>query len=78
MMNEVQLLKLKKQVEDAKQEVSELRGHQLALLKQLKDEWECKDIPTAEKKLKAMQKELEEFDQQIEEGVTELEEKYGV
>lgn len=78
MMNETQLLKLKKQVEEAKTEVSELKGHQSALLKQLKEEWGCSDITTAEKKLKSLQKEIEEVNQSIEEGIAELEEKYNV
>jgi len=78
MLNETQLLKLKKQVEEAKTEVSELRGHQSALTKQLKEEWGCKDIAEAEKKLKAMQKEIEQIDASIAEGIKELEENYDV
>lgn len=78
MLNETQLLKLKKQVEEAKQEVSELKGHSSALLKQLNEEWGCKDISAAEKKLVAMRKELESIDASIEAGLKELEEKYDV
>lgn len=76
MLNETQLLKLKKQVEEAKTEVSELKGHQSALMKQLKEEWGCISVIEAEKKLKKMTKELEDFSKQIEEGIKELEETY--
>ena len=75
-MTEQDLLKLKKEVDDAKQNVSELKGQQTALLKQLKDDWKCNSIEDAEKKLKTMNKEIDSLQQQIEKGIQEIEEKY--
>ncbi len=43
-MTETQLLELKKKIEEARQTTSELKGHQGALLKQLKDNWVCSDV----------------------------------
>jgi hypothetical protein len=75
-MTEQELLKLKKQVDEAKTKVSELNGHKTALLKQLKDDWKCNSIEDAEKKLKLMNKEIDNISQQIETGIEELETKY--
>lgn len=75
-MTENDLLQLKKKVDEAKTKVSELTGHKTALLKQLKDDWKCDSIEEAEKKLKLMNKEIENISQQIETGIEELESKY--
>ena len=77
-MDEKQLLELKKKVDAAKSKVSELNGHQQALLKQLKDDWGCKTIDEAEKKLKSMKDEIGQLEQSIREGVKDLEEKYSI
>ena len=76
-MNERELLDLKHQIEDAKTSVSELKGQQQMLMKQLKDEWKCNTIEEAERKIKSMGKEIDALQTQIDEGVKELEEKYG-
>lgn len=75
-MTEQDLLKLKKQVDEAKTKVSELNGHKTALLKQLKEDWKCNSIEDAEKKLKSMNKEIDDLSQQIETGIEELKSKY--
>ncbi len=77
-MTERELLELKKKVDEAKSTVSELTGHKQALMKQLKDDWNCKSAEEAQKKLKSMNKEIEDIESQIEEGVKELEEKYNI
>ena len=77
-MTETDLLKLKKKVEDAKNTTAELKGHQTALLKQLKDEWGCYNIDEAEIKIKTMSKDIDKLTQQIETGSEEIEEKYQV
>ena len=64
-MTEQDLLKLKRQVEDAKTEVNQLQGQRTALLKQLKDDWGCKTVEEAEAKVKAMEKEIEKISDQI-------------
>lgn len=74
-MTEQELLKLKKKVEDAQTQVSELKGQLQAQIKQLKDDWGCKTIEEAEKKLKTMDKDLSTLEEQITIGIEELEEK---
>ena len=73
-MNEVELLKLKSDIDKAKTAVSELTGQKNALMRQL-EEWDCKTIEQAEKKLKEMQSEISVIDNKIEEGVKALEAK---
>jgi len=77
-MTEQQLLKLKQDVDAAKTKVSELTGQRTALMKQLKDDWGCKTVEEAEAKLQGMESAVEQLGQQIDEGVTELKEKYGL
>jgi hypothetical protein len=77
-MTEQELLKLKKDTEAAKTAVSELTGQQTAILKQLKDDWQCKDVIETEKMLEKMQSDIDLVDQKIETGVNELKEKYQV
>jgi predicted nucleic acid-binding Zn-ribbon protein len=76
-MNEVQLLKLKSEIDTANKEVSELRGHLNALMKQLKDDWNCKTVAEAQKKLDAMDAEIKQANAKIEQGMAELEKKYS-
>ena len=76
MLNEKQLLELKDAVDGAKTKVSELTGQNNALMNQLKNDWECKTIQEAEKKLKTMDDELTSIDKEIETKIKELEEKY--
>jgi septal ring factor EnvC (AmiA/AmiB activator) len=73
-MDEKRLLALKKEVDDAKSTVSEYKGHQTALMKQLKDDWQCDTIEQAEKKLATMKKDLELLTKDIEEGEKKLNE----
>ena len=75
MKTETEFLALKKNIDEARTKVSELKGQLNALLSQLK-EWECKTIEEAEAKLKEMTEELSNFDNKIASGIKELEEKY--
>jgi len=78
MLKESELLALKTKVEEAKTTVSELKGHQQALLKQLKDDWGCKTIEDADKKLKTMKASIEKITEDIETKTAELEETYDL
>jgi uncharacterized phage infection (PIP) family protein YhgE len=73
-MTEQQLLQLKRQVDEAKSTVNQLKGHKQALMKQLNDDWACNTIEEAEKKLSKMDKEIDDLDSQINEGIKKLEE----
>lgn len=76
-MKEQDLLKLKQEIDEAKDNVNQLKGQQTALLKQLKEEWGCSTIEAAEKKIAKMKKEIEILNTSIETGLEELEEKYN-
>jgi len=76
-MTEQDLLKLKQKIDDAKQQSSELKGQQTALMKQLKDDWKCSSIEEAEKLMEKMDKEIKTLNEKIETGLEELDEKYA-
>lgn len=75
-MKEDDLLNLKAKIDNAKTEVSELKGQKNALMKQLNDDWGCTTIAQAEKKLEGFKTNIEKLEDQIEKGTKELEEKY--
>lgn len=77
-MKEQDLLLLKKKIDDAKNDVAELRGRHKHLLDELKTEWDCKDIDAAEKKLVQLKKDQEKLEKSIEEAVSELQDKYEI
>jgi len=77
-MTEQQLLDLKDKVEDAKSNVSELKGQLTALMKQLNDDWQCKSIKEAETKLSGMEKNIKTLELKIQEATEELEDKYEI
>ena len=77
-MNEQELLDLKEKVDNAKTTVSEFKGQLTALMKQLKDDWDCSDIKMAEIKLKSMEVSITALEKKIEKGVEELEDKYNI
>ena len=77
-MKEQDLFNLKAQIEEAKSSVSELKGQQTALLKQLKDTYKCNSIEEADKKVGVMQKDIATLQKQIDEHTVELEKKYDV
>jgi vacuolar-type H+-ATPase subunit H len=76
-MTEKDLLRLKQQVDDARQTSAELRGHLAAQMKQLKDEWKCETVEEAEKLLDDMDAQIDDYDKKITQGLKELEEKYN-
>lgn len=76
-MTEKQLLELKKKIETTKIEISTLKGRQDILMQQLKDQWGCDSIKQAEDKLLSLQKEVENLDAQIDQGLYELDAEYG-
>lgn len=75
-MDEKRLLNLKQQIDDAKMEVSQLKGRRANLLDQLQEQWGCKTAKEAEAKLKKMQQETKELEQRLQTGIAELEDKY--
>ena len=77
-LDEQDLLDLKKDIDEAKTKQSELVGQKTALMTQLKNDWGCKTVKEAQEKLKTMGEEIEDIEDKIEKGVTDLQEKYNV
>ena len=75
-MKEQELLKKKKEIESAKTELSELKGEEKALMKQLESEWECKTLAEAKKKIQQFETEEKQLLAEITEKTKELEETY--
>ncbi len=75
-MDERRLLNLKQQIDDAKTEISQLEGRKANLLERLEEQWGCKTIKEAEKKLGEMTGQIESLDKKIQAGITKLEEEY--
>jgi len=77
-MDQADLLDLKKKVDTAGEEVTRLQGQEDLLKKQLKKDWGCSTIEQARKKVKVMERQIEELEDKIEEGISDLEENYEV
>ncbi|NMC60070.1 MAG: hypothetical protein GYA51_11935 [Candidatus Methanofastidiosa archaeon] len=77
-MKEKDLLDLKEQIDDAKASTAELKGQQTVLMGQLKTNYGCKSIEEAETLLAKWKKEADKIQQQIDDGIKELEEKYTI
>jgi capsule polysaccharide export protein KpsE/RkpR len=77
-ISEQQLIDLKDQIEEAKPKVSELQGQRTALMKQLKEEWQCGSTEESNKKITKILADIKSVDEQIEEKSNLLEEKYDV
>jgi hypothetical protein len=75
-LNEEELLDLKQRIDEAKTAVSELNGQKTSLMKQLKEEWDCKSTEEGDKKIQQLLKEIKDLDTKIATGTKELEEKY--
>ena len=75
-LDEKELLRMKKEVDDSRQKLSELKGQKDFLLKDLKEKWGCSSIAEAKKKVEALQKEVDDLDARIRKGTDELEREY--
>lgn len=77
MMTKNELLRLKDEIEEAKTKTAESNGQLSALLTQLADQHNCKTVQAAEKRIESLSTEIDKLQSQIEDGLTELEERYG-
>ena len=78
MMTKRQLLELKEKIDVAKSEVATLKGRQDYLIQQLQEQWDCKTVKMAEKKVEELQVSFDNIDIEIEKGINELKSKYNV
>jgi septal ring factor EnvC (AmiA/AmiB activator) len=76
-MDETRLFELKQEIDEAKEEVGELKGKKKLLLEQLKEQWGCASIDQAAKKMEEFSKQIQKLETSIETGLKELEEKYA-
>lgn len=76
MLTENELLRKKKEIEETKTEISELKGQQKVFFKQLKEDWECNTLEEARKAYTELKNEVEQLDKQIEEKTEFIEETY--
>jgi hypothetical protein len=71
-MKEKDLLELKTKINKAKESSLKLEGEKDGLMKQLKNDFGCKSIEEAEKKLKDLEKTNEKSKKQINKGLEKL------
>ena len=74
-MDEKGLLQLKDKIAQAKAKASEIQGQREYLIKELKNQWNCKNIEEATSKIEQMANEVERLDKQIKEGISTIQEK---
>ena len=75
-MNRKELLELKEQIEESKQEKIKLEGRLEQVQSELKEKFDCGSLEEAQKKLTSMKKEGEKMNKKIEKATKALEEKY--
>ena len=71
-----ELLRMKKQAEEAAQEAYELKGRLSQLETTLKEEYQCQDLKEAQSLLAQMEEQAEELEEEIQEGLAEVKEQY--
>lgn len=72
-MTEQELLDLKREVEEAKENHARLEGKRDTLMEQLEKEFGVKSIEEAEEKIQQMETEVEEWDEKILSATNDLE-----
>ena len=78
MMNTQELLDLKEEITEAHEKLSNLKGRRDTLTEQLQNQFGVKTLAAAEKKVKALEKEIAEWQDKINIAADELEKKvYG-
>ena len=73
---EDKLIKMKRQIEEAKTQAAQAQGALNQLLDQLKREFGVKDLKEAEKLLTELEAKEQELEQELEDKIVHLEESY--
>jgi len=68
-ISERDLFDMKEKIEQAKVKVNQLEGHKSALMKQLLEEWKCKTVKEAEKKIEDLKVEITSITDSINDGI---------
>ena len=78
MMNDKELLELKKKIEISKQKTSELKGKQEVLMVTLKKDYNCNSIEETTKKIKLFEDKIFDLEKKKKKGIQELKNKYNL
>lgn len=73
MISEEKLLRKKKEIDEARNTIAELKGQEKALLAQLENDWQCKTVGDAKKKVTKMETDIANLEDEIEVLSEELE-----
>jgi len=71
-----ELLRMKKQAEEAAQEAYELKGRLSQIETTLKEEYQCQDLKEAKSMLAQLEEQAEELEKEIQEGLAGVKEQY--
>jgi hypothetical protein len=74
MMEEAELLDLKKQITEAGTKAAELKGQRTLLTKQLKEKWNITTPKQGKTKIESLQTSIDKMDEEIKTRTEELEE----
>ncbi len=75
-MKEHELLRLRKKIDTAKNDISEARGEKTQLMKQLKEKYGCDSIEDGETLVESLKAEISELEKQIQTHLDNLEDEY--
>lgn len=75
-MDEQELIKKKKEIEDAKLKLAKLSGQKQALLQQMKDDWDCDNLTDAKKKIEEFKNLNKELEMNIKKATQTLEDEF--
>jgi len=75
-MNEKELLKLKKKVDEAEYEAQQLKGERKSILANLKEDFNCSDIEQAKEARKKLKKKRDQLSETIENKLEEINKQY--
>ena len=71
------LLQMKEKVEEAKTEKAKLEGQIESIHSRLKNEYSLNSVEDAEKKVEALTSEVNEKENQLQQGISQLEDEYN-
>jgi len=75
-LSEKELLDLKKELQEEKEGLSEMKGEYNSLMKRLEKDWGIKNLKQAKQKILALGKEVEDLDAEIKKKTEALETTY--
>lgn len=75
-MNEKELLKLKKKVDNAEYEEQQLKGQRKEILANLKEDFDCASIEEIKETKKKLKKKAKKFADELEEKLKQIEKEY--